>query len=132
MPITPEANMTKACTPSPCDPGSECKIYGNQIAVCEPCRGYQCRPECLSSAECPFNRACIGQRCVDPCPGSCGVNALCMVVNHNPVCSCPAGYVGNAFEHCSLPASKYTQHKLRITALYNVLSYSSRRKARHV
>jgi hypothetical protein len=137
--------MTHACTPSPCDPNSQCKIYGNQVAICEPCRGYDCRPECLSSAECPFNKACIGQRCMDPCPGSCGVNALCMVVNHNPVCSCPSGYVGNPFEHCSVPASKFSNvvrknkhylnskkyfiHYLYFMCLYMfVLNYSCRRK----
>lgn len=40
------------------------------------------------------------QKCQDPCPGSCGVNALCNVVNHTPICLCPDNYEGNPFENC--------------------------------
>lgn len=44
--------------------------------------------------------ACINNRCVDPCPGICGVHAICDVSNHIPSCSCPTGYSGNAFIAC--------------------------------
>ena len=30
----------------------------------------------------------------------CGANALCQVVNHNPICSCPPGYNGDPFNYC--------------------------------
>ncbi|MPC81332.1 Adhesion G protein-coupled receptor L4 [Portunus trituberculatus] len=30
----------------------------------------------------------------------CGVNADCRVKDHQPVCSCPDGYVGDALSHC--------------------------------
>lgn len=59
-----------------------------------------CRPECLADSDCPFNKACLGQKCVDPCPGSCGINAQCSCMHHRPVCFCPQGMVGNPFEHC--------------------------------
>lgn len=31
-----------------------------------------CKPECVVSAECDLQRACVNQRCVDPCIGACG------------------------------------------------------------
>jgi hypothetical protein len=40
---------------------------------------------------------------VDPCPGACGLNAECHVVNHGPSCSCLPGYIGNPLSACSLP-----------------------------
>lgn len=73
-----------------------CSCLANYIG-----RPPNCRPECLTSAECPSNLACQNERCVDPCPGSCGRLALCTVVNHGPVCTCPTGYVGDAFVACS-------------------------------
>lgn len=109
LPIPPLRNTTaNPCIPSPCLPGSICQVYGN-VAVCDPCSnedGYNnpgCRPECLSNSDCGFSRACLNQRCLDPCVGTCGQNALCTVVQHNPICSCPQGLYGNPFEHCSTP-----------------------------
>jgi len=105
----PEHNVSRPCSPSPCGPLDQCDVYHGFVAMCDPCGGPdahfrpECRPECLCNSDCPFNLACLGQRCLDPCPGSCGVGANCAVVQHNPVCSCPPGYVGNPFEHCSIP-----------------------------
>ena len=66
-----------------------------------------CRPECVVSSECPQNRACVNQKCVDPCPGTCGVNARCEVINHSPICSCQAGFTGDPFTRCfSVPPRK--------------------------
>lgn len=99
------------CQPSPCGFGTVCNVYGNGVAICDPCsneNGYNnpgCRPECLSNSDCEFSRACLGQRCLDPCVASCGQNALCTVINHSPVCSCPQGLYGNPFEYCSTPIS---------------------------
>lgn len=59
-----------------------------------------CRPECTVSTDCSQDRACINQKCQDPCPGTCGLNARCHVVNHNPICSCPAGQNGDPFIRC--------------------------------
>ena len=39
-------------------------------------------------------------KCVDPCPGTCGFNAQCDVINHSPVCSCPRPLTGNPFILC--------------------------------
>lgn len=98
------------CSPSPCGPNSQCREINGQ-AVCSCVVGYQgsppnCRPECVTHQECPQNQACLNQKCRDPCPGTCGIGAKCTVVNHNPICSCPARYTGDPFVRCQ-PISKY-------------------------
>jgi len=54
----------------------------------------------MVSSECAQDKACVKQKCIDPCPGTCGSNARCQVVNHNPICSCPPGYNGDPFVRC--------------------------------
>jgi hypothetical protein len=54
------------------------------------------------NADCPQNKACLRNKCVDPCPGVCGVNAECHVYNHIPNCECISGHQGNAFHGCYL------------------------------
>lgn len=129
-PAPADMNITRPCAPSPCDPGIYCNVYGGHIAMCDPCSGpisisnLLCRPECLAHSDCPFNLACLGRKCRDPCPGSCGVNANCMVVNHNPVCSCPTGLVGNPFEHCSTPPpSKYNKSSIHIMCFHCLIHF---------
>lgn len=93
------------CYPNPCGPNARCRVLnGYGICECEPeyhGNPYEvCRPECLVSSDCPMNRACIRNKCGDPCPGTCGVAAICTVSNHIPICSCPAGSTGDAFRIC--------------------------------
>lgn len=97
---------TKPCNPSPCGPNSICREVNDQ-AVCTCAPEYLgtpplCRPECLISSDCPQNQACLNQKCRDPCIGTCGTQAICLVVNHNPVCSCPERYTGNPFIRCEI------------------------------
>lgn len=93
------------CLPSPCGPNSLCKeIKGHAVCTCQPNfvgSPPSCRPECVVSSDCSQDKACINQRCADPCPGTCGQNARCQVVNHNPICSCPSGFTGDPFLRCS-------------------------------
>lgn len=92
------------CQPSPCGPNSICQVV-NDHAVCS-CQPEfvgappTCRPECMVSSECAQNKACINNKCRDPCPGTCGINARCQVVNHNPICSCSSGFTGDPFVRC--------------------------------
>lgn len=93
------------CQPSPCGPNAICKEI-NENAVCSCLPNYigkppSCRPECTINPECPSTKACIRQKCEDPCPGSCGANAQCSVINHQPICSCHPGYTGDPFTACS-------------------------------
>lgn len=59
-----------------------------------------CHPECSVNSDCIGNKACIRNKCKNPCPGSCGTNAICTVINHTPSCTCPNGYSGDAFTNC--------------------------------
>lgn len=93
------------CQPSPCGPNSECREI-NDHAVCSCKQNYigsppSCRPECIVSSECAQDKACLNMRCVNPCQSStCGENARCQVLNHNPICSCSTGYTGDPFFRC--------------------------------
>lgn len=94
------------CQPSPCGLNTVCRTDGVQ-AICECLPGYYgspfsggCRPECSVNSDCSRNLACIREKCVDPCPGVCGYNAQCLVVNHNPICSCMNEFVGDPFTEC--------------------------------
>lgn len=105
-----ERHTYKPCEPSPCGPYSNCReVNGHAVCSCQP--SYigtppSCRPECMISADCPLDKACIKQKCQDPCPGTCGINARCQVVNHNPICSCTAGFTGDPFVRCIQEESK--------------------------
>lgn len=98
------------CEPTPCGANSICRVVdGRPTCSCQV--GYfgappNCRPECVVSSECSQNLACINQKCVDPCIGTCGFNAKCQVVNHNPICSCSVDYMGDPFEQCT-PKRKF-------------------------
>lgn len=119
------------CVPSPCGPNSQCRVVGNSPACsCLPNyigRAPNCRPECVINEECPGNLACQNERCKDPCPGSCGSQATCVVVKHSPVCSCLQGYTGDPFTGCSLIISKNVNVKLYTTLIIINFSHPTSR-----
>lgn len=104
--------VLKPCSPSPCGPNSQCREV-NEQAVCSCLPSYMgsppnCRPECVVSSECPSDKACVNQKCVDPCPGTCGINAQCKTINHSPVCSCQTDFTGDPFTRCfAIPRKLY-------------------------
>lgn len=82
-----------------------------------------CRPECISNNECPTNLACINQKCRDPCPGSCGLNAECHVVLHVPNCVCVKDYIGDPFTACTVaPCKLFGVTKLTYYIFSNLIS----------
>ena len=94
------------CVPSPCGPNALCQIHGENVPSCSCLPNYigrppNCRPECTINSECEGHLACQNHLCVDPCPGSCGLYATCVVVHHTPVCNCDQGYTGDPFSVCS-------------------------------
>lgn len=102
--------LEQLCVPSPCGPYSQCREV-NSHAVCSCQKNYfgsppNCRPECVVSSECNADKSCVNRRCVDPCPGTCGLNARCQVVNHNAICSCQSGHIGDPFVRCVAQPSK--------------------------
>lgn len=100
--IEPPSNP---CSPSPCGANAVCKERNNagscsclDTYIGNPYEG--CRPECVVNTDCPSNRACVNNKCADPCPGTCGSNAECQVVSHVPLCTCITGYTGDPFRYC--------------------------------
>jgi hypothetical protein len=95
------------CHPSPCGSNAICRER-NGAGACQCLPEYfgdpytTCRPECVLSSDCHSTKACINNKCKDPCDGTCGLNAKCFVINHTPSCSCLPGYTGNALESCVL------------------------------
>lgn len=104
--IPPDNTTIQPCSPNPCDPNSLCDTYGDQFAICDVCAGPNaaqnpaCRPECVMNSDCAFDKACLRNKCVDPCLGSCGIDAECTVYFHDPICRCPNNLEGNPYEHC--------------------------------
>lgn len=92
------------CQPSPCGPNSQCRVSnGQSVCSCLPeFRGSppNCRPECVVSTECAADKTCKNQKCVSPCPGTCGQNSECRVINHSPICTCKDRYTGDPFSSC--------------------------------
>lgn len=95
------------CLPNPCGSNAECRQQ-NDAGACQCLPDYfgnpyeGCRPECILNSDCPSNRACIRNKCVDPCPGICGQNANCHVINHLPSCQCLVGYTGDPYRFCTM------------------------------
>lgn len=95
------------CLPSPCGPNAKC-TERNDVGSCACLPGYignpyeGCRPECILDSDCSPTRACINSKCIDPCPGTCGTNAECRVINHRGSCTCFSGYTGDPYQYCSI------------------------------
>lgn len=94
------------CIPSPCGLNAECRDVGG-IPSCSCIRGYfgsppNCKPECIVNTDCSNEKTCINMKCENPCNGLCGLNALCNVIKHVPICLCPEGYQGDPFSMCNI------------------------------
>jgi hypothetical protein len=118
IPVVHEEPILDPCQPSPCGPNSQCRKVNN-VAVCSCIASYigsppNCRPECVVNADCSFDKSCSSYKCRDPCPGTCGINARCQVVNHSPICSCNSGFVGDPFIRCVVEESKNLRCHLQI------------------
>lgn len=92
------------CQSHSCGPNARCEQVHNS-PQCSCLTGMigvapSCRPECISASDCPAKRGCVNQKCIDPCPGTCGPNSDCRVIDHSPVCSCKPGFIGNAYQNC--------------------------------
>lgn len=57
---------------------------------------------CRSDSDCPDYAACANRLCINPCAAGnpCAPSANCKVVNHQPVCTCPDGYIGTPTTDC--------------------------------
>lgn len=106
-PKNKECRRDKCVNPCPgvCGQNAICNVT-NHFPMCNCPQGQfgdpyvSCKPECIINAECPKDKTCINNKCMNPCDGSCGKNALCDVVNHSPTCYCPPGQFGDPFVEC--------------------------------
>ncbi len=117
----------RPCESIPCGNNAQCQVHpltGSPSCICPPdYRGdpyVSCRPECVINSDCPRNRGCLVNRCIDPCPGVCGPNAICHVANHQPICGCPDGYRGDPYRSCQpLTAISKRESQLSASVRYN-------------
>lgn len=102
----PPRENIQPCVPNPCGSNAICREQ-NGAGACQCLPEYfgnpyeGCRPECVLNSDCASNRGCVRNKCVDPCPGTCGQNADCQVVNHLPSCTCRPGYIGDPYRFCN-------------------------------
>lgn len=123
------------CIPSPCGINAECREKnGAGSCICLPDyigNPYEvCRPECTLNSDCPSNKACTRNKCQDPCPGVCGQNAECQVINHLPSCNCIIGYSGDPFTFCSftIDKSKFIMNTIIKTSKIEFRYFSSSKR----
>ena len=117
--VAVEPVVADPCDPNPCGPnsnpprarGTRCDCSCQPTMIGSP---PNCRPECQVNSDCRSSQACIGNRCIDPCPGLCGDNAACRVTNHVPICVCQPGYFGDPFVQCRLITSESTWSRVWI------------------
>ena len=68
------------------------RIYLNSISILD---------ECQVDRDCPLDKACKSQECVNPClTTQCGSRAQCEVDFHTAICVCPPGLQGNPLVAC--------------------------------
>lgn len=105
MKMTTEDAPTDPCNPNPCGVNTICREQSG-IVSCLCLAGFfgdpyeRCSKECALDKDCSSHQACIRNRCQDPCPGACGRNAECQIMNHSPTCVCKANFSGDPYFGC--------------------------------
>ncbi|KAK4014726.1 neurogenic locus notch homolog protein 1 [Daphnia magna] len=99
------------CANFNCGSNANCLLRSFR-AVCACRAGYEGDPytgcrrsECVENNECPTDKVCHNNRCINPCSTSCGVDSECTVRNHVTVCQCPKGFTGDPFVSCNPSSS---------------------------
>lgn len=72
----------------------------------------------MVNSDCSRDKACSRNKCIDPCVGACGQNAICRVVNHSPICTCISGFSGDPFEQCILESKQFFKKYLKLDDLF--------------
>ena len=64
---------------------------------------------CASNDDCPDHAACQNRACINPCAleSPCAPNAICKVLTHEAVCTCPDEYIGSPLTDCRLRKYSY-------------------------
>ncbi|XP_046661270.1 adhesion G protein-coupled receptor E1-like [Homalodisca vitripennis] len=89
-----------------CGPNSICKGIKHR-PICSCISGYFWKPligcqikNCTMNSDCPEEKACINEHCEDPCKDACGLNTICKVIKHRPICSCSPEHVWDPLIGC--------------------------------
>lgn len=110
-----DERCTDPCEDDICGDGANCHVK-NHTPICRCPKNYTgdpfvaCTPdaiasvpavrkECVLNGDCPKDKACFGNKCIDPCI-ECGIQAQCDVTEHFPICTCAAGYTGEPLVAC--------------------------------
>lgn len=112
---------------NPCATNAEC--YGNNHrAACKCPSGYSGNPfdrcervECRIDTDCPLDRMCIENHCVNPCASianpPCAQNAMCFAQNHAAGCICPDNLPeGNPLTYCTARIPSIDEPECKIDA----------------
>lgn len=69
--------------------------------------------ECKVDNDCPYDKACINENCLNPCAHDqntqCGRGAECVVQLHKSKCFCPSGTQGNPLLACITGVCQYNE-----------------------
>jgi hypothetical protein len=115
-----ECDLDKSCVngqclnpcliqPNTCARNAECYVKSHE-AACQCREGFKGNPlvecraiECVSNNECPDDKQCMNEQCVNPCiyESKCAPRAECIAKNHNALCKCIQGFIGNPYVSCS-------------------------------
>lgn len=76
----------------------------------------------MINADCPSDKACVNERCADPCAGACGPNTECHVQLHSPRCICSLGYHGEPFSGCSKDIPRNNECNIHVLVHYLLTS----------
>ncbi|KAI1292053.1 Latent-transforming growth factor beta-binding protein 4 [Halotydeus destructor] len=119
-----ECRAIKLCEENPCAPGAICKdkpgsyecncpvdtIGDPYVKGCQPIVG------CTTDHDCPFDRECdSSKQCISPCH-VCGPDAECTVSDHQAICVCTHGKVGEPYNKdigCFTPPPPDTPPEVR-------------------
>ncbi|QQP34980.1 Putative LOC101893139, partial [Caligus rogercresseyi] len=86
------------CTPSNHVSKCQCpfNMKGDPYAACV-------EVECSVNEDCPSERACYQDKCIDPCvlDSPCAPNAICKTSQHRSSCVCPPPLIGNPLVSCA-------------------------------
>lgn len=78
-------------------------VSDNECRSTEICEKNRCIEGCRTNSDCSFKSACISNSCQNPCSmKTCGTNAYCVPINHEPLCRCPEGFSGDAYQGCQI------------------------------
>lgn len=89
-----------------------CTYIDSSIFTYSPHVSYANIAECKSDSDCPYDKACYNEKCLNPCthgPTQCGRGADCLAQNHRAHCVCPLGTQGNPLISCVRGVCQYNE-----------------------